>query len=111
VAAVSQAEASAAVAAAASNHEQTILRRCAAPEMEVWSKSEWSWRRTSLPVMAGIALVDSLFIPMSRDIDRAGQRKESCFCCWVSAQLQDASIHLRPLLCGFIDFECTSPRM
>jgi hypothetical protein len=34
-----------------------------------WSKSEWSWRRTSLLIMAGIALVDSLFIPMSRDVD------------------------------------------
>ena len=35
MAAVSQAEASAAVAAEASNHEETIFRRCAAPEMEV----------------------------------------------------------------------------
>jgi hypothetical protein len=58
------------VAAAASNHEQTIFQRhVLLPKWKSWSKSEWSWRRTSLLVMAGIALVDSLFIPMSRDVD------------------------------------------
>src|SRR5712692_6265423 len=34
-----------------------------------WSTTRWTWSRISLLVFAVFSLVDSLFVPMSRDVD------------------------------------------
>ena len=34
-----------------------------------WPPTEWTWRRVSLLAMAMFSLVDSFFVPISRDVD------------------------------------------
>ena len=77
---------------------------CCSRKWKSWSKSEWSWRRTSLLVMAGIALVDCLFIPMSRDVDPGRSAEGILFWYWVSAKLFHVlmpSVRLSMVRCFF----------
>src|SRR5258708_26197370 len=51
------------------NCEQKVSNRFLAPEMGPWTKTDWSWPRTTLLVIALLAFVDSFFVPISRDVD------------------------------------------